>query len=281
MWLDPIPVEEDLIHAYSQYYTHKSYNRSRGLVFGLYRSFFYMLDAVVVFLGGQSSRRRSLTRMYLQDAAPGRLLDIGAGSGRFLHEMNMLGWKVEGLEVDVRAAEVAREQYGVCVHACGLREMKFASDSFDAITLNHVLEHLPDPVAVLAECARLLKRGGRLVCVTPNADSWGHKRFGKNWRGLEPPRHLHIFNLRNLEACASRAGLARFNVSTNAGDSWPMLYESLLLESGADYTIGCGDRPKSLALQALLLEFKECRLFRENPGVGEVCVLLCEKADCR
>jgi hypothetical protein len=60
-----------------------------------------------------------------------------------------------------------------------------------------------------------------------------------------------------------------------------MIYESLLLESSAAYAIRSGHRPKVFALQALLLEFKECRLINQNPEAGEVCVLLWEKPVCR
>src|SRR4030042_1376378 len=236
-----------------------------------------MLQAIVVVLCGQWSQKRSLARMYLQDAVPGRRLDIGSGTGKFLHEMSARVGTAEGLDADARAAQGARGRYGVCVHTCDLEQAQVPSCTFDAITLNHVLEHLPDPVAVLTECKRILKHGGRIVCVTPNADSWGHQRFRQNWRGLEPPRHLHIFNPRNLATCATKAGLAKFTSTANAGNAWPMIYESLHLEASSAYTIGSGDRPKALALRALFLEFKECRLLKNNPDVGEVCVLLCEK----
>ncbi len=264
------------MRAYAGYYTHTAPLR-RGPVFAAYRACFYALNALVVALGGQWSGKRALARMYLQDAAPGRLLDVGAGSGKFLYEMRGRGWEVEGLDADPQAAKAAGERYGVRVRACGLAEARFPSCSFDAITLNHVLEHLPDPVALLRECERVLRPGGRLVGITPNADSWGHGRFGRNWRGLEPPRHLHVFNPRSLAACAGKAGFARFDLNTNAGSSWPMLYESLLLESSGAYTIGTSDRPKALALRALLLEFQECRLLKSKPDAGEVCVLVCDK----
>jgi 2-polyprenyl-3-methyl-5-hydroxy-6-metoxy-1,4-benzoquinol methylase len=57
---------------------------------------------------------------------------------------------------------------------------------FDAITMSHVIEHVPDPLASLDKCRRLLRLGGYLVLSTPNVRSLGHQRFGQSWRGLEP-----------------------------------------------------------------------------------------------
>ena len=77
--------------------------------------------------------------------------------------------------------------------------MNYPADSFDAVIMSHVIEHVPQPRELLAECARLLKLGGRLVMLTPNAESFGLDYYGRCWRGLEPPRHLQIFSQPALE----------------------------------------------------------------------------------
>jgi 2-polyprenyl-3-methyl-5-hydroxy-6-metoxy-1,4-benzoquinol methylase len=82
----------------------------------------------------------------------------------------------------------------------------FPPASFDAVTLSHVIEHLPDPAETLAICHRLLKPGGVLWIATPNLESRGHARFGPAWRGLEPPRHLAIFTRRALTGLLERLG---------------------------------------------------------------------------
>jgi SAM-dependent methyltransferase len=85
--------------------------------------------------------------------------------------------------------------------------MNYPADSFDAVIMSHVIEHVPHPRELLTECARVLKPGGRLVMLTPNAESFGLDYYGRCWRGLEPPRHLQIFSQLALEQIAKQAGL--------------------------------------------------------------------------
>lgn len=79
-------------------------------------------------------------------------------------------------------------------------------DRFDAVTLNNIIEHVPDPVATLRRSWELLAPGGCLVVLTPNAASLDHPNFGVRWRGLEPPRHLYLFSAASLAEVATRAG---------------------------------------------------------------------------
>ena len=92
--------------------------------------------------------------------------------------------------------------------------------------MNNVIEHLPNPARILAECNRIMRPGGRLSVITPNVDSWGHKVFGPDWRGLEVPRHLFLFNRASLRSFARRAGFARTIVFTATGGGWGCLEAS-------------------------------------------------------
>jgi SAM-dependent methyltransferase len=67
-------------------------------------------------------------------------------------------------------------------------------NSFHAITMSHVIEHVHDPRELLTRSFELLKPGGQLYVETPNIDALGHSSFKRSWRGLEPPRHLILFN---------------------------------------------------------------------------------------
>lgn len=75
-----------------------------------------------------------------------------------------------------------------------------------AITMFHLLEHLYDPNSYLAESRRLLKPGGRLIVQVPNADCWQFLLLGKNWSGLDVPRHLWNFRPRDLHVLLKRNG---------------------------------------------------------------------------
>jgi SAM-dependent methyltransferase len=142
-------------------------------------------------------------------------LDVGCGSGDFLLRMRGRGWEVLGVEPDPVAAAAARRS-DLDVRDGMLADAAFADDTFDAIVLSHVIEHVHDPIALLRECHRVLRPGGVLVMMTPNLSSVGHRRFGADWRGLEPPRHLHVFSVEALAACVQRVGLVLSEVRTSA-----------------------------------------------------------------
>jgi SAM-dependent methyltransferase len=143
------------------------------------------------------------------------VLDIGCGAGDLLVSMQRLGWRVEGLDFDVRAVEAAKAR-GIPARVGTLEEQIYPDASFDAIYLGHVLEHVYEPVSFLRECRRILKSEGMLIVVTPNTRSWGHRRFGTDWRGLEPPRHLHLFSSTALAETLRKAGFQDVTVRTSA-----------------------------------------------------------------
>ena len=89
------------------------------------------------------------------------------------------------------------------------------------ITLSHVIEHVHDPMKVLESCLKLLKPGGKIWIETPNIHSLGHDRFQKNWRGLETPRHLVLFNKVSLREAVLNAGFREVN---NLNTPSPLLF---------------------------------------------------------
>lgn len=215
IWLDPMPSREEIWKAYRIYFTHPGYSpketRKVGLPDRLLVKFHKPLYKAFVHMTGlrrvEKRWRRRVDSLYLDDVTPkGRLLDVGCGKGDFLVRMRGQGWAVEGLEVDSEAVELARAKHSLTVHLGDIERLGVPDDSFDAITMNHVIEHLHDPVATIRECLRVLKPGGRLVLATPNIDCIGHRRLGRFWSHLDPPRHLHLFTRGTLRECATRAG---------------------------------------------------------------------------
>src|SRR5262249_14623991 len=95
------------------------------------------------------------TVMWLKPTWRGRVLDVGCGNGELLTRLKNFGWEVAGMEPDPTAASLARMHFGIDVRG---RMEDFEDASFDVITLSHVIEHLPSPLATLARCLRLLRQ---------------------------------------------------------------------------------------------------------------------------
>jgi SAM-dependent methyltransferase len=160
--------------------------------------------------------------------ASARLLDVGCGSGELLLRLRELGWDGIGIEVDDQAIDVAHAA-GLTVFRGELAERGFPDDAFDVIHLGHTIEHMLDPFETLRECRRVLKPGGSLIVFTPNARSWGHRHFRHDWRALDPPRHLQVFDPHNLGIAVRRAGFARVEVRTLQRHSRTTLVTSAMI----------------------------------------------------
>lgn len=210
-YLDPRPNQQTISLAYRRYYTHRSYDVASGVL----RSYWHALRddylraefgvrseytlwpgrwLLKMFPIGRSGIDAALARNLERLPHPqARLLDVGCGNGNFLEFARRAGWQVQGLDFDPIAVAAARER-GLDVFEGTIKALSGECECFDRITLSHILEHVYDPWDVLVDCYRLLRPGGSLWLETPNANSNGHKAFGPYWRGLEPPRHLHIFS---------------------------------------------------------------------------------------
>ena len=153
----------------------------------------------------------------LRPRPQGRLLDVGSGGGHDMALLQELGWQVEGVEFDPKAAAVARAR-GLKVHAGTLEQQAFPADQFDVVSLSHVVEHLHDPRATLQECRRILKPGGDLVIATPNARGLTHRKYREHWYALDPPRHLILFTQSSLRALVGQAGFSGITTRTTVRD---------------------------------------------------------------
>src|SRR5262249_37323679 len=126
------------------------------------------------------------------------VLDVGCGAGTLLGLLKRRGFQVGGVDVSEEAARVAESENGVRVRVGSLKESMFANASFDIVTLFHVMEHVVNPRAVLAEVSRILKPDGALVLQVPNIDSWQCKAFGVKWYGLDVPRHVIDYSRKGM-----------------------------------------------------------------------------------
>jgi SAM-dependent methyltransferase len=243
-WLDPMP--DDLARAYENYYTHHESPAPSGSQ----RVYRRLLRLTPLY-----RERERLNLMFLDNVPPGRLLEVGCGSGQRLAAFRARGWQTEGQEIDSRAPEG--------VHIGPLHELALPESSYDAVVMNHVIEHVPDPVALLGECRRLLKPGGAFVATTPNLDSHGHRRFGETWVALDPPRHLHLFTPGSLQAVAGRAGFAHAEVWTTGARAVSIALGSLALQRQGRYDMlarpGLADSLRAVLFQLRATD-EECVL---------------------
>lgn len=133
----------------------------------------------------QVNARRLRTALRILDsrAAHPRLLDVGCSSGALLAVASDLGFSVAGVEPASKAA-VAAQLAGFEVFSGFLHEANYPDKSFDVITLFEIVEHVGDPLVLIAECRRILKPGGVLVINTPNADSWTAQFMKERWEGF-------------------------------------------------------------------------------------------------
>jgi 2-polyprenyl-3-methyl-5-hydroxy-6-metoxy-1,4-benzoquinol methylase len=285
IWLDPMPLKEDIGKAYANYYTHAA--RESGKKAGLLKRFLWQMKrgyhtSKYGYLTGESFWTRCAGKLlylfpirraevdaevrFLHAVPEGRLLDVGCGSGAWLVSMRKLGWQVLGVDFDENALKIARLE-GLAVRCGSLEEQRFSNDSFDAVTLSHVIEHVPDPAQTLAECARILKPAGKLVLLTPNGASLGHQVFKKHWRGLEPPRHLHIFSNESLSSMLELAGFGQVAVYPHIAST--VIYESVLLWRGLGGSFRESRRKWPAWIFARLFATLELCLVKVAPSVGD------------
>jgi 2-polyprenyl-3-methyl-5-hydroxy-6-metoxy-1,4-benzoquinol methylase len=224
-WMDPRPTPSDIGRAYESFCTHLAEPAGGSLAgrllallrreylahrygYGtgtLPRALGKALAALTYLVPGpRAAFDLEVRRLGPRPGA--RLLDVGSGGGHDMDLLQQLGWQVEGVEFDPKAAAVARAR-GLLVHAGTLEQQSFPDEQFDVVSLSHVVEHLHDPLATLRECRRVLKTGGDLVVATPNARGLTHRKYGEHWYALDPPRHLMLFTQASLKALVQQAGL--------------------------------------------------------------------------
>ena len=153
----------------------------------------------------------------------GKLLDIGSGTGDFLVEAKNQGWSILGFEPNSDAKQLAANK-GV-----SFTEDIFAlpENTFDAVTMWHVLEHVPNLEEYIANLKRIVKPNGTIIIAVPNYKSYDAKYYNRFWAAYDVPRHLWHFSKTSIKRLFSDVDMELKKVKPMWFDSF---YVSLLSE---------------------------------------------------
>lgn len=148
------------------------------------------------------------TRKLLAEKFPGRgtLLEVGSGLGCLLNFFREDGWNTIGIEPNAGLCLFAEQEFRLKVLGGTLSEANLASSSTDAVTMIHVIEHVPDPMSIFHEVHRVLKPGGWFVVETPRYDTLMFRILGRRERSLSCDGHIFFFTTDSLARMATSAG---------------------------------------------------------------------------
>lgn len=301
VWLDPMPLEEDIHKAYQNYFTHEgtaaarwienienSQNLPRRLYEAIKRGYWKNRYGYGGGVGGKSYlgyfaylhpgwRSSFDSAVYFLTARPGgRLLEIGSGGGTELKLMQTLGWEAEGVDRDPDARKNA-ESRGLLVRLGQLQDQKYPDDYFDAVVSNHVIEHVFDLVDLFREILRILKPGGQFVFITPNIESWGHRVFSNaDLMFMDSPRHLYVFSAPSLRRVAQESGFEKIKVFTTIRHAHSLYLSDKAISRTGHFEVGA-----AVSLQDRLgakgLQLVEWAVLKVRPTAGEEVVIVGQK----
>lgn len=157
------------------------------------------------------NNRRTMKRLRAATGVGVQLLEIGVGSGSFLEYAKTCGYSPLGCDLSPAICSRIEQRTGISMH-CGYLESLSNQQLFDVVVMNHVLEHVSDPVALLKAVRSRLKRGGLLHLAVPNVGSWEARLPG--WNSYEP-YHLLYFTPQTLQLAAERAGFEIQRMTTH------------------------------------------------------------------
>ena len=190
-----IPEEQEIGQFYESddYISHS--DTSKGLANKLYR------------IARNAMLRRKRNLIYSTTGLKtGTILDIGSGTGYFAATMKDAGWEVKGIEISEKARKFSISHFGVDIVSPG-EISEIGSESFDCITLWHVLEHFHDPFRYVSEIIRMMKPGATCIVALPNCGSYDAEYYNQFWAAWDVPRHLWHFHPETFRLFCEKSGL--------------------------------------------------------------------------
>lgn len=206
---NPIPKDLDKYYQSQDYISHTDNKRS------LFEKAYHLVKQYTL-----SSKERRIAS-YVNKK--GNLLDIGAGTGDFLAYAKSQKWQVVGIEPNAQAKELAKKKGVPFVE--DLAEL--SDNSFDVVTLWHVLEHVEDLEKQLLELRRIAKPNGLIIIAVPNFKSYDAAYYKEFWAAYDVPRHIWHFSKKSIEKLFAEKDIQLMNIHPMLFDSF---YVSMLSE---------------------------------------------------
>ena len=237
MWLDPQPTAEELHEVYGpDYYRNEQFFDAGGDTIYGYHDYLSerfvkqqdlqrVVDRIAALLDAPEAGRGGGSAPSSDGLAPSsdsgqgapvrerRFLDVGCGLGYLLDVAQDRGFAVDGIDYNRWAVDWIASKYRFSA-TCG-DFMEYEGDSFDAVTMLDVIEHLPQPFDALAKAASLTRPGGIFVVSTMDCDSFLSRLLGRRLEDFRRTReHLYFFNRRTMQACLEQAGFEVLRIDT-------------------------------------------------------------------
>lgn len=196
---------------------------------GIYLEYFKQLVAPSQKLRKETLERRKVAQVSSFFNAPGKILDVGCGSGSFLKECLQVGWEVYGIDPSQAAIQTAKETYGLSL-INGFFENHHFTDKFDCIVFIG-LEHMQNPMDSLIKASSLLNPNGIIFFEVPNADSLLMKHLEKYQieatRFIESARHYLFFSRKSIDFITNKIGLQLEFIESNGLDLQTIIFSDL------------------------------------------------------
>jgi 2-polyprenyl-3-methyl-5-hydroxy-6-metoxy-1,4-benzoquinol methylase len=202
-----------------KYYQSESYVSHSDTQKGIINQLYHFVRNITL------KRKRSLIEATTKKST-GSILDIGCGTGAFLHTMQQAGWDITGLEPDETASNNAKKLYDITT-APPSTLFSLPENKFDAITMWHVLEHVHQLNEYISQLKKILLPNGRIFIAVPNYTSFDAAHYQSHWAAYDVPRHLYHFSPKSMEKLLANHGLTILSHQPMWFDSF---YVSLLSE---------------------------------------------------
>jgi 2-polyprenyl-3-methyl-5-hydroxy-6-metoxy-1,4-benzoquinol methylase len=154
------------------------------------------------------------------------LLDYGCGTGEFLNQLKKEGWRVNGIEADDAAKNLALKNYGLNV-MFPVELKSIPDDMYSIVTLWHVLEHIHELNETIEQFKRILHSKGNLVIAVPNSQSKDAEIYKEHWAAYDVPRHLYHFTEKTIKMLFEKHG---FQIKEVRPMKFDAFYVSMLSE---------------------------------------------------